>query len=115
MATDKLYWQDPFLATFEVEILDPLTVRYSWSEPMPTFLALLAAWQRNGYWDFSDGVYAETARALLHGQRLYRDVAAAQLDGHEPVQELGLLAQERGGPQHVGLRRRMHGPQRRGL
>jgi hypothetical protein len=41
-------------------------------------LALLAAWQRNGYWDFSDGVYAETARALLHGQRLYRDVAAAQ-------------------------------------
>jgi peptide/nickel transport system substrate-binding protein len=27
----------------KVEILDPLTVRYSWSEPMPTFLALLAA------------------------------------------------------------------------
>ena len=27
----------------KVEILDPLTVRYSWSEPMPTFLALLAS------------------------------------------------------------------------
>ena len=41
-------------------------------------LALLAAWQRNGYWEFSDGVYAETARLLLHGQRLYSDIAAAQ-------------------------------------
>jgi hypothetical protein len=41
-------------------------------------LALLAAWQRNGYWEFSDGVYAETARVFLHGQRLYSDVAAAQ-------------------------------------
>jgi len=27
----------------KVEILDPLTVRYSWSEPMPTFLQLLAS------------------------------------------------------------------------
>jgi peptide/nickel transport system substrate-binding protein len=27
----------------KVEILDPLTVRYSWSQPMPTFLALLAS------------------------------------------------------------------------
>ena len=27
----------------KVEILDPLTVRYSWSEPMPTFLAMLAS------------------------------------------------------------------------
>ncbi|HLZ65800.1 MAG TPA: ABC transporter substrate-binding protein [Aliidongia sp.] len=26
----------------KVEVLDPLTVRYSWSAPMPTFLALLA-------------------------------------------------------------------------
>jgi Glycosyltransferase family 87 len=40
--------------------------------------ALLAAWQRNGYWDFSDGVYAETARVLLHGRSLYGDTAAAQ-------------------------------------
>jgi hypothetical protein len=38
-------------------------------------LALLAAWQRNGYWDFSDGVYAETARVLLHGHSLYTDTA----------------------------------------
>jgi hypothetical protein len=41
-------------------------------------LALLAVWQRNGYWDFSDGVYAETARTVLQGHRLYSDVAAAQ-------------------------------------
>lgn len=41
-------------------------------------LALLAAWQRNGYWDYSDGVYAETARALLLGHGLYSDVAASQ-------------------------------------
>jgi hypothetical protein len=41
-------------------------------------LVLLAAWQRNGYWEFSDGVYSETARLLLHGQRLYSDTAAAQ-------------------------------------
>jgi hypothetical protein len=41
-------------------------------------LALLALWQRNGYWDFSDGVYAETAREILHGAALYRGVAAAQ-------------------------------------
>lgn len=41
-------------------------------------LALLAAWQRNGYWETSDGVYAETARVLLHGRHLYSDVAAAQ-------------------------------------
>lgn len=41
-------------------------------------LALLAAWQRNGYWEFSDGVYAETARALVQGRHLYSDVAAAQ-------------------------------------
>ena len=41
-------------------------------------LALLALWQRNGYWEYSDGVYAETARLLLHGQGLYTRVAAAQ-------------------------------------
>lgn len=39
---------------------------------------LLAAWQRNGYWDFSDGVYAESARAFLHGLVPYRAFAAAQ-------------------------------------
>lgn len=39
---------------------------------------LLAVWQRNGYWDFSDGVYAASARELLHGLAPYRDFAAAQ-------------------------------------
>jgi alpha-1,2-mannosyltransferase len=41
-------------------------------------LVLLAVWQRNGYWDFSDGVYAESAREFLHGLVPYRDFAAAQ-------------------------------------
>ena len=41
-------------------------------------LGLLAAWQRNGYWDFSDGVYAQSAREFLHGLVPYRDFAAAQ-------------------------------------
>ena len=41
-------------------------------------LCLLWLWQRNGYWDFSDGVYALTARELLHGAALYGGVAAAQ-------------------------------------
>jgi hypothetical protein len=41
-------------------------------------MALLAAWQRNGYWEFSDGVYTETARLLLSGKSLYRDIATAQ-------------------------------------
>ena len=41
-------------------------------------LVLLAVWQRNGYWDFSDGVYAERAREFLHGLVPYRDFAAAQ-------------------------------------
>jgi hypothetical protein len=41
-------------------------------------LALLVAWQRNGFWDFSDGVYALSARELLHGLTPYRDFAAAQ-------------------------------------
>lgn len=40
--------------------------------------ALLALWQRNGFWEVSDGVYAATARAWLHGHVLYRDVAGAQ-------------------------------------
>ena len=40
--------------------------------------ALLAVWERNGYWSFSDGVYALSARELLHGLAPYRDYAAAQ-------------------------------------
>ncbi len=43
--------------------------------------ALLAAWQRNGYWDFSDGVYGQSAHEFLHGLVPYRDFAAAQPPG----------------------------------
>jgi len=38
----------------------------------------LYLWQGTGYWSYSDGVYAYTARALLDGAGLYSDVAAAQ-------------------------------------
>src|SRR5947209_19286435 len=41
-------------------------------------LVLLALWQRTGYWDYSDGVYADSAREFLHGLVPYRDFAAAQ-------------------------------------
>jgi hypothetical protein len=41
-------------------------------------MILIAVWQRNGYWDVSDGVYAMSAREVLHGARLYHDLAAAQ-------------------------------------
>ncbi len=41
-------------------------------------LAALAAWQAQGYWEYSDGVYSLSARQLLDGQALYRDFAAAQ-------------------------------------
>lgn len=34
-------------------------------------MALLALWQRNGCWDFSDGIYARRARELLHGVAPY--------------------------------------------
>jgi hypothetical protein len=51
-------------------------------------LVLLAAWQRNGYWDFSDGVYALSAREFVHGLVPYRDFAAAQ---PPPVYLVGAL------------------------
>src|SRR5256714_6672297 len=41
-------------------------------------LAALRIWQGDAYWSYSDGVYALTARLVLHGHDLYRDVAAAQ-------------------------------------
>lgn len=41
-------------------------------------LAALAAWQGLAYWEYSDGVYALSARQLLDGQALYRDFAGAQ-------------------------------------
>ena len=50
--------------------------------------ALLAVWQRNAFWEVSDGVYAATARAWLNGHALYRNVAAAQ---PPPVYVFGAL------------------------
>lgn len=41
-------------------------------------LVALRLWQGDAYWEYSDGVYALTGRLVLHGARLYRDVAAAQ-------------------------------------
>ena len=41
-------------------------------------VALLRLWQGDAYVDFSDGVYAATAREVLGGARLYDGVAAAQ-------------------------------------
>src|SRR5438045_9346612 len=41
-------------------------------------LVALRIWQGDAYWSYSDGVYALTARLVLHGHALYRDVAAAQ-------------------------------------
>jgi hypothetical protein len=41
-------------------------------------LVLLALWQRNAYWEYSDGVYADSARELLHGRDLYSQMAGAQ-------------------------------------
>jgi hypothetical protein len=41
-------------------------------------VALLRAWQGDAYIDFSDGVYAATAREVLDGAGLYGDVVAAQ-------------------------------------
>lgn len=41
-------------------------------------LAALYIWQGRSYWDYPDGVYALTARAVVHGRALYSDVVAAQ-------------------------------------
>jgi len=38
----------------------------------------LYAWQGQGYWEYSDGVYAYSARAFVNGAEPYRDFAAAQ-------------------------------------
>lgn len=42
---------------------------------------LLAVWQGRAYVDYSDGVYAASARLVLHGHTPYRDFAAAQPPG----------------------------------
>ncbi len=39
---------------------------------------LLLAWAGRSYWNYSDGVYAYSARALLEGRELYADLVAAQ-------------------------------------
>jgi len=44
-------------------------------------LAALGIWRGEAYWGLSDGVYAITARELLHGGDLYRQIAAAQPPG----------------------------------
>jgi len=49
-----------------------------WALLAAGLLTLLHRWQRNAYWEYSDGVYALTGRLVLHGAALYRDVAAAQ-------------------------------------
>lgn len=49
-----------------------------WALACVALLVALGIWQGLGYWEYSDGVYALSARQLLHGQALYRDFAAAQ-------------------------------------
>lgn len=51
-------------------------------------LVALRVWQGDAYWSYSDGVYALTARLVLHGHDLYREVAAAQ---PPPVFYVGVL------------------------
>src|SRR5687767_15611366 len=41
-------------------------------------VALEHVWRGESYWNFSEGVYLATARALADGAGLYTDVAAAQ-------------------------------------
>ncbi len=66
-------------------------------------LALLAAWQRNGYWEFSDGVYAVSAREFLHGLVPYRDFAAAQPPPVYLAGALLLAVYDGAASLHVGL------------
>jgi hypothetical protein len=68
-----------------------------------TEVAVLAAWQRNGYWDYSGGVYAVSARELLHGLAPYRDFAAAQPPGVYLAGALLLAVRDGVGSLHVGL------------
>lgn len=50
----------------------------SWVVLSAAAIVLLGLWQGEAYWEYSDGVYAQSARQLLDGQSLYRDFAAAQ-------------------------------------
>lgn len=49
-----------------------------WAGAAIVLLVLLALWQQHGYWEYSDGVYALTARLLADGHGLYGEVAGAQ-------------------------------------
>lgn len=49
-----------------------------WATLAVAVLAALRLWQGDAYWEYSDGVYALTARLLLDGASLYDQVAAAQ-------------------------------------
>ncbi|ADB51538.1 hypothetical protein [Conexibacter woesei] len=50
----------------------------AWAVAAVVLLVALALWQDDGYWEYSDGVYALTARLVADGRDLYGDVAAAQ-------------------------------------
>src|SRR3954447_10728421 len=50
----------------------------AWCVLAAAVLLALAAWQGQSYWEYSDGVYALSARQLLDGRALYEDFAAAQ-------------------------------------
>jgi hypothetical protein len=49
-----------------------------WAVAAIVLLTLLALWQDNGYWEYSDGVYALTARLVANGGDLYGQIAGAQ-------------------------------------
>ncbi|MDO8210771.1 hypothetical protein [Conexibacter sp. CPCC 206217] len=49
-----------------------------WALAAAVVLVLLGLWQDNGYWEYSDGVYALTARLVADGGDLYGEIAAAQ-------------------------------------
>lgn len=59
------------------DALGPAAV-VAWALGAVVLLVLLALWQRNGYWEYSDGVYALTARLVADGGDLYGEIAAAQ-------------------------------------
>lgn len=50
----------------------------AWALAAVALLTLLHLWRGDGYWEYSDGVYALTARLLLDGRALYDAVGAAQ-------------------------------------
>ena len=50
----------------------------AWLVAAGALAAALHAWRGVSYWEYSEGVYALTARMLLEGSTLYGDVVAAQ-------------------------------------